>query len=105
MAKITGLDGAVAEADVVIVGEGRLDRTSFNGKVVGEAATRNSRRTPRPRAGWPGRPIVERSRMVSTRRSAAWKTPPSMRAARDSAHASLVRSETADGIPSTHACP
>ena len=40
MAKITGLDGAVAEADIVIVGEGRLDSMSLNGKVVGEVLRR-----------------------------------------------------------------
>jgi glycerate kinase len=36
MAKVTGFDGAISQADVVVTGEGRLDETSFGGKVVGE---------------------------------------------------------------------
>jgi len=34
--KLTGLDAAIAQADVVITGEGRFDETSTEGKVVGE---------------------------------------------------------------------
>ncbi len=36
MAKVTGLGQALSAADVVVIGEGRLDKTSFSGKVVGE---------------------------------------------------------------------
>lgn len=35
VADLLGLDGALADADLVITGEGRLDATSFAGKVVG----------------------------------------------------------------------
>jgi glycerate kinase len=36
LARLTGLPAAVAEADVVLTGEGRFDATSGTGKVVGE---------------------------------------------------------------------
>jgi len=35
IARVTGLDRALEEADLVVTGEGRLDATSFLGKVVG----------------------------------------------------------------------
>ena len=35
IAEVTGLDAAIADADLVITGEGALDAESFNGKVVG----------------------------------------------------------------------
>lgn len=35
IARVTGLDHALEEADLVVTGEGRLDATSFLGKVVG----------------------------------------------------------------------
>jgi glycerate 2-kinase len=35
VARAAGLDGALEDADLVVTGEGRLDRTSFEGKVVG----------------------------------------------------------------------
>jgi glycerate 2-kinase len=35
VARAAGLDSALAVADLVVTGEGRLDRTSFEGKVVG----------------------------------------------------------------------
>ncbi|NDH88384.1 MAG: glycerate kinase, partial [Actinobacteria bacterium] len=35
VAERVGLDAAVARADLVVTGEGRVDATSFNGKVVG----------------------------------------------------------------------
>lgn len=40
VAGMVGLDERVADADVVITGEGRLDATSFDGKVVGEVLAR-----------------------------------------------------------------
>ncbi|MFT4264251.1 MAG: glycerate kinase, partial [Nocardioides sp.] len=38
VARHLGLEGAVARADLVVTGEGRLDATSFAGKVVGGVA-------------------------------------------------------------------
>jgi glycerate kinase len=35
VARAAGLDRALEGADLVVTGEGRLDRTSFEGKVVG----------------------------------------------------------------------
>lgn len=35
IAEIVGLEAAMREADLVVTGEGKLDRTSFDGKVVG----------------------------------------------------------------------
>jgi glycerate 2-kinase len=35
VARAAGLDHALERADLVVTGEGRLDRTSFEGKVVG----------------------------------------------------------------------
>jgi glycerate 2-kinase len=35
VARVAGLDRSFQEADLVVTGEGRLDRTSFEGKVVG----------------------------------------------------------------------
>jgi glycerate kinase len=35
VARICGMEGALAGADLVVTGEGRLDATSFEGKVVG----------------------------------------------------------------------
>jgi glycerate kinase len=40
VAGMLGLDDAIAAADLVITGEGRLDETSFAGKVVGSLAAR-----------------------------------------------------------------
>ncbi len=40
VAGLVGLDAAVAAADLVVTGEGRLDATSFDGKVVGEVVAR-----------------------------------------------------------------
>ena len=40
VADIVGLDAALAEADVVVTGEGRLDAQSFRGKVIGEVSRR-----------------------------------------------------------------
>ncbi|MGZ4461489.1 MAG: glycerate kinase family protein [Gaiellaceae bacterium] len=40
VADLLGLDAALEEADLVITGEGRLDRTSFEGKVVGGVLAR-----------------------------------------------------------------
>jgi glycerate kinase len=40
LAELTGLDAAVDGADLLITGEGRLDTTSYSGKVVGAAASR-----------------------------------------------------------------
>jgi glycerate kinase len=40
VADLVGLDEAIARSDLVITGEGRLDRTSTAGKVVGELARR-----------------------------------------------------------------
>jgi glycerate kinase len=40
VARAVGLDDALAGADAVITGEGRLDPSSFSGKVVGEVARR-----------------------------------------------------------------
>jgi glycerate kinase len=37
IAELTGLSRAAAEADVLVLGEGRFDETSFGGKVVGHA--------------------------------------------------------------------
>lgn len=44
VARLLGLDEALAEADLVITGEGQLDRTSFAGKVVGGLAARCAER-------------------------------------------------------------
>ncbi len=43
VAQHTGLDAAVARADVVVIGEGRLDATSWEGKVAGAAHARARR--------------------------------------------------------------
>lgn len=40
VADLVGLDAHLAGADVVVTGEGRLDATSFEGKVVGEVVAR-----------------------------------------------------------------
>lgn len=40
VADITGLDQRLAESELVVTGEGRLDEQSFEGKVVGELASR-----------------------------------------------------------------
>lgn len=40
VADLVGLQDHLAHADVVVTGEGRVDLTSFEGKVVGEVATR-----------------------------------------------------------------
>ncbi|HEY6538615.1 MAG TPA: glycerate kinase, partial [Candidatus Dormibacteraeota bacterium] len=40
VASVAGLDRELEEADLVITGEGRLDRTSLEGKVVGEVLGR-----------------------------------------------------------------
>lgn len=40
VAGMVGLDEQMADADLVITGEGRLDATSFDGKVVGEVLAR-----------------------------------------------------------------
>jgi glycerate kinase len=37
-----GLDERLQEADLVVTGEGRLDETSFTGKVVGRVLTRTA---------------------------------------------------------------
>ncbi|MDT4893389.1 MAG: glycerate 2-kinase [Pseudonocardiales bacterium] len=42
IADTTGLDGAIAEADVIVTGEGRIDATSAEGKVVGGVIARAS---------------------------------------------------------------
>jgi glycerate 2-kinase len=42
VAEATGLDKALAGSDVVVTGEGSLDRTSLSGKVVGEVLARAS---------------------------------------------------------------
>ena len=47
VAERAGLDGAVATADLVVTGEGRLDATTTTGKVVDEVA-RTARRHGRP---------------------------------------------------------
>ncbi len=47
VSKATRLDSALADADVVVVGEGRLDSSSFMGKVVDEV-TRRAQRHHRP---------------------------------------------------------
>jgi glycerate kinase len=39
LSKIANLQNAIATSDLVITGEGQLDETSFNGKVVGEVLT------------------------------------------------------------------
>lgn len=46
VARLSGLDAALAAADVVVTGEGRLDDTSLAGKVVGGVAARASGRVP-----------------------------------------------------------
>ena len=46
VADLLGLDEAIARADLVLTGEGRLDATSFAGKVVGKVAERTEPRTP-----------------------------------------------------------
>jgi glycerate kinase len=43
VADLVGLDRAMAEADLVITGEGRYDATSLRGKVVGEVLARAER--------------------------------------------------------------
>ena len=43
VAEHVGLDAAIARADLVVTGEGRLDRTSLQGKVVGAVAERARR--------------------------------------------------------------
>ncbi|MGY4645956.1 glycerate kinase family protein [Cellulomonas sp. URHB0016] len=43
VADVLGLDAAIAEADLVLTGEGRLDQQSFEGKVVGGVAQRCAR--------------------------------------------------------------
>jgi glycerate 2-kinase len=40
VAAATGLEGALAEAELVLTGEGKLDATSFEGKVVGSLLAR-----------------------------------------------------------------
>ena len=40
MAKVTGLDRALAQADVVVAGEDPLDHTRLNGTVIGEVYRR-----------------------------------------------------------------
>jgi glycerate kinase len=40
VADLVGVDRAIADADLVITGEGRFDRTSLQGKVVGEILAR-----------------------------------------------------------------
>lgn len=44
IAEALGLDAALAQADLVVTGEGRLDETSFAGKVVGGIAQRAAER-------------------------------------------------------------
>lgn len=44
VAELVGFDAAVAPADVIITGEGRLDATSLQGKVVGHVLERASER-------------------------------------------------------------
>ena len=39
VAEVVGLDAAIAEADLVVTGEGQLDVESFAGKVVGGVAS------------------------------------------------------------------
>jgi len=39
LAELTGLEKQIQHADVVITGEGKIDKTSFNGKVVGNVLT------------------------------------------------------------------
>jgi glycerate kinase len=46
-AQLTGLAGRIAEADAVVIGEGRLDASSYQGKVAGEV-TRLARAAGRP---------------------------------------------------------
>ena len=46
IADLLGLDEAIARADLVLTGEGRLDKTSFAGKVVGGVAKRTAGRAP-----------------------------------------------------------
>jgi glycerate 2-kinase len=41
-----GFDAALAAADLVLTGEGRLDATSLDGKVVGEVLRRNGALNP-----------------------------------------------------------
>jgi glycerate 2-kinase len=43
---LIGLDGALADADVVLTGEGRLDATTTAGKVVGHVAARSAELAP-----------------------------------------------------------
>lgn len=43
VAEQVGLDALIAEADLVVTGEGKLDEQSFNGKVVGGVAERAAR--------------------------------------------------------------
>ncbi|MFE6866151.1 glycerate kinase [Kitasatospora sp. NPDC057692] len=52
VAELTGLDEALAGADLVITGEGRFDRTSLLGKAVGEVLARARR------AGVPARIVA-----------------------------------------------
>jgi glycerate 2-kinase len=44
VADLTGLDAALDGADLLVTGEGRLDATSWRGKVVGELVTRAAAR-------------------------------------------------------------
>jgi glycerate kinase len=44
VAESVGLDAALGEVDLVITGEGRLDTTSFTGKVVGGVVARAAAR-------------------------------------------------------------
>lgn len=44
VAQLVGFDGAVATADLVVTGEGRLDATSLQGKVVGHVLERATAR-------------------------------------------------------------
>jgi len=46
VAELAGLDERLAGADLVMTGEGRLDRQSFSGKVVGGVASRVRGRVP-----------------------------------------------------------
>ncbi|HVK22781.1 MAG TPA: glycerate kinase, partial [Actinokineospora sp.] len=43
VADLIGVDGAIADADLVITGEGRFDHTSLHGKAVGEILSRATR--------------------------------------------------------------
>jgi glycerate kinase len=92
VADLVGLDDALAEADVVLTGEGRLDATSFEGKVVGEVCARAGERGLRAGAvvGVDARtsPIPTSGLEVAT---AAATTPQEARAAAARAGATLAR--------------